>query len=132
MLTFHLVRLTRGFAPYAGQVVVYHQGVWSTVCDDGWDENDALVVCRELGYPNVTLATKASFFGSAGTINIEKVGCHGSETKLGHCSYKTTTTQSDCKTGWRREAGVICEPAKNTDAKGKYALFTVNNKILTS
>ena len=117
-LNFYLVRLSRGFASYAGQVVVFHQGVWSTVCDDTWDENDAFVVCRELGYPNVTLVTRGSFFGPAGTINIEKVRCNGNETRLGQCSYRTSMSMSNCKTGWRREAGVICEPVKNTDPRG--------------
>lgn len=111
------VRLSRGFAHYAGQVVVFHQGVWSTVCDDAWDESDAFVVCRELGYPNVTLVTRGSFFGQAGTINFEKVRCNGNETRLGQCYHKTSTPQSNCKTGWRREAGVICEPAKNADPR---------------
>lgn len=115
-----LVRLSGGFAPYAGQVIVYHQGVWGTVCDDGWDESDALVVCRELGYTGVTMATKGSFFGSAGTINIEMVACYGNETRLSQCSYKTSVEQSACRTGWRRnEAGVICQAGNNTDVRGR-------------
>lgn len=113
-----LVRLSSGFAPYAGQVIVYHQGVWGTVCDDGWDENDASVVCRELGYPGETMATKGSFYGSAGTINIEMVGCYGNETRLSQCSYKISAEQSDCRTGWLKEAGVICQAGNNTDVKG--------------
>ena len=121
LIFFFLVRLSGGFAPYAGQVIVYHQGVWGTVCDNGWDENDAAVVCRELGYPGVTMATKGSFYGYrlAKTINIELVGCYGNETKLSQCSYTTSSEQSACRTEWRRnKAGVICQAGNNTDDKG--------------
>ena len=99
-------------------MAVYHGGVWGSVCKDGWDKKDALVVCRELGYPGVTMVTNLRFFGVKGTINIEHLGCYGNETKLSECSYKITTELSNCKTrGWK-EAGVICEAGNNTDPRG--------------
>uniref|UniRef100_A0A8C9A9I0 T-cell differentiation antigen CD6 n=1 Tax=Prolemur simus TaxID=1328070 RepID=A0A8C9A9I0_PROSS len=42
-------RLTGGADPCQGQVEVYFQGVWSTVCDSEWYSQEADVLCQTLG-----------------------------------------------------------------------------------
>ena len=46
------VRLENGSIAQEGRVEVCVNGVWGTICSSGWDKNDALVVCRVLGYAN--------------------------------------------------------------------------------
>ena len=43
------VKLVNGGSSY-GTIEIYHAGGWGTICDDGWNNNAATVICRMLGF----------------------------------------------------------------------------------
>jgi len=44
------VRLAGSGLPYEGRLEVYYNGIWGTVCDDLFDDTDAMVACYSLGF----------------------------------------------------------------------------------
>ena len=45
------LRLVDGAHSHEGRVEICMNGVWGTVCEDKWGNDDAKVACRQLGYP---------------------------------------------------------------------------------
>ena len=44
------IRLVAGARDSEGRVEVCNQNMWGSVCDIGWDMNDANVACRQAGF----------------------------------------------------------------------------------
>ncbi|KAG7261630.1 hypothetical protein CRUP_038352 [Coryphaenoides rupestris] len=65
------MRLAGGSGPYEGRVEVYYEGHWGTVCDDDWDINEALVVCRHLDFPRARAAMGGGVYGEVQNISRE-------------------------------------------------------------
>ena len=57
------MRLVGGKGSHEGRVEINIGGVWGTVCDDGWDIKEAIVVCRHLNYPSARAAVEAGVYG---------------------------------------------------------------------
>ena len=47
------VRLVNGTNQHEGRVEICSNNRWGTVCDNGWDENEAKVVCKQLGFSSI-------------------------------------------------------------------------------
>ena len=58
------VRLVGSSSNIEGRVEIFFNGEWGTVCDDGWDDTDAGVVCRQLGFGSSVTAIGSSWLWS--------------------------------------------------------------------
>ena len=71
-----------------GRVEVLFYGQWGRICNDGWDINDAKVVCRQLGYLDAIKALRGGSVSSgSGHRNLFGVNCIGTEQDITSCSF---------------------------------------------
>ncbi|EFN56568.1 hypothetical protein CHLNCDRAFT_144239 [Chlorella variabilis] len=98
------VRLVGGGSPLQGRLETNFGGTWGAVCSIGFDVKDALVVCRQLRLAGG--AVSAKFTVGALPYALGNMQCHGDETSLAGCRFKTTNR---CKGG--RPVGIICRNA---------------------
>ncbi|KFR05284.1 Neurotrypsin, partial [Nipponia nippon] len=100
------IRLMDGENKKEGRVEIFINGQWGTICDDGWSDKDAAVVCRQLGYKGPARARTMAYFGEGkGPIHVDNVKCTGNERSLADC-IKQDIGMHNCRHS--EDAGVIC------------------------
>ena len=58
------------------------------MCDDGWDLNDAQVICSELGLGKAVDARHTAYYGQgSGPIWLYNLHCVGNEKTIGDCTH---------------------------------------------
>ncbi|CAG2220763.1 unnamed protein product [Mytilus edulis] len=72
----------------SGILEVFYNGIWGTVCDDNFDDIDARVACKELGYNDGYFVGSQEYrYNVKRTIWLDNVDCLGNEDKLVHCTH---------------------------------------------
>ena len=134
------VRLVRGETDREGSVEMCVGGTWKATCDDdfddvlGWDDDDAGVVCRQLGYAGGGTATLQSTFGSVDPADYwnRRVECTGTEAALHLCRNELQETQTACHISER--AGVRCAENPRVLVSNEHApqsdLVTLTGRIV--
>ena len=69
-----------------GRVEIFYNGDWGTVCDDFWDNDDAQVVCRQLGFSGGEIWQDCEYGRGREDIFVDNLECTGSEERLADCS----------------------------------------------
>ena len=123
------LRLVGGSLYNEGRVEVNYNGEWGTVCDDGWDDTDAGVVCRQLGFGSSGTAIGAAGFGQgSGSIWLGGVACSGNEPNIMNCGRLSLNTTSCSHSN---DAGVKCIQSKGTYLYTCTFLCNVHRYIVT-
>ena len=103
------IRLSNGFRTSEGRVEVCRNNVWGTICDIAWGQEDATVVCRQLGW-SITgaVAQTGNFYGPTADTMVPiyayNFGCTSTEQGLVDCPFLEAT--GNCLHS--QDAGVQC------------------------
>ena len=107
------IKLVGGPNEKTGRVLVRHRGVWGTVCDDHFGDEEARVVCRMLRFPssNAKVYDKVTDYDDRGPIWIKLTrddDCEGNESHLNQCK-QSNLWEHDYECSHSEDAAVTCE-----------------------
>ncbi|EFJ44987.1 hypothetical protein VOLCADRAFT_33421, partial [Volvox carteri f. nagariensis] len=92
----------------SGRVEVCLNGTWGSICDDEWDDLDADVACRQMGFAGGSAVDGVqTTAGPAGMrVWLSQVNCTGTESGLSACTQGAPPGSSRCTHA--RDAGATC------------------------
>ena len=81
------LRLRGSHLPHMGRIEVYYAGRWGAIYFSGWDNKDATVACRQLGYSLASMSGYKLFCSDDVPIWFTNFRCQGNETLLDQCAW---------------------------------------------
>lgn len=105
------VRLFNGTERCSGRVEVYHSGQWGKVCNNNWRNEEAAVVCKELGCGSPKKSQESFNFGDSGLRGYTS-RCSGNVSSIAQCSLQeypgTCQGVSLSCSGKTQKTGIYC------------------------
>ncbi|XP_038549322.1 scavenger receptor cysteine-rich type 1 protein M130-like [Micropterus salmoides] len=92
------VRLVNGTSPCSGRLEVESNQLWSSVCEDDFDQQDAEVVCRELGCGAPSVLQGALYGEMEPPVWSKEFQCGGHESALRDCG-SSGSARDTCSSG---------------------------------
>ena len=106
-------------SPNEGILMIYHQGEWGTICNTGFDGNDAKVACRQL---NLT-SDYAQYFTHLSLPNTDVpvwidmyLACTGTERSILYCPGNSPSQRINCA----QDVSVRCPGKCSVGGKDTY------------
>ena len=114
------VRLKNGPRPTVGRVEIRHNGIWGTICEDKFGEEEAKVLCKMAGFPsdNAKIYNLTTNFKGSGPIWIslsQEDTCTGDESDITQCNANKLWNH-DHHCNHQEDVAISCEIENNYDS----------------
>ena len=111
MWTLISVRMEAGRTILEGRVELFRSGIWGTICGASFGDEEADVICRDMGYESGVALDRRDVHPGEGVIWMQP-NCTGVETSLIECDFECWGC-NDCHYSHWYDAGVRCSKYKH-------------------
>ncbi|CAI9722758.1 atrial natriuretic peptide-converting enzyme-like isoform X3 [Octopus vulgaris] len=99
------VKLVNGTNPSNGRIQITINNITGTICDDNFNNIEATVICKQLGYKSGIALPGGTYGKGNGIIWYDEVNCYGNENSIEFCN-GNTKGEHDCD--HTEDVGVQC------------------------